>query len=1134
MSKHRVSRRRAPVVLWVVAWGAAGCKEKGEAPVEPAAGPVPFELQTTREIAAALFADGDRMAEARAALEPLLHRKPLLAEDLLRAAAVEVELNHGDLARPLVEQAAKLGDSSARLHYLRARIAYRDGDLDAAQREFERAAELATDDLPTQLMIAKCRYERGEGDMEAPLKRVMALGADVAGSWYTTAVYRQSMVSVRKGRSQEAAKLTLEFSQLQSRGIVQATEAEMERGNFGRLDFPRPTPPERAAPPPLPAWAGGRIVAPEFAGATQLLACDLLDDGNIERNADKQPVAWRIGATDLVGAGPAGIVAAVQGADGGFTAKRLWEKPVARVVPFDFAQDGDLDFWAVGPDGLELLVAEGGALAKSKVALPPLRSPPLDLQVVDFDHEGDLDLILVGAFGARLWRDDGASKEGAFVDATQAAGLEGIAALDWCDVDDVDSDQDVDLLMGGAAGVVLADNQRGGKFARRDVPLSAGVDPRCAPVVADLDGDGRCDLGFGDASGALLLATPSGKWAATKAPPPAPPLVRVACAPCDANGDTELDLLRWDTPALGAVVSLGSKFQQGSNALADGSTSGPAVLFPSGRGPAGDLARVTPAGLELLAAPDGGAATSLRLSLLGKKDNRRGVGAIVEVRAGASYQRIHWAGEPQRVGLAGAKQADWVRITWPNGVIQSEMAIPAGADRILEQKEGLIGSCPFLYAWNGKTFAFVTDVLGVTPLGLPMRPGALVPPDHDEYVLVRGDQLVPRAGRLELQFTEELREVTYFDHVHLEAVDHPAAAEVFPDEKFTFSPFPAPRLHAVVAPLAPRRALGSDGREWTAQIAHDDMEFAAPFTPYRGAEAGGGASTGQFLGLAPPHFLEVDFDPAALPKSGSLRLLMTGWFYWTDASVNVASSATPGIEFVPPILEVPDGKGGWRPSGPPVGFPAGKVKTMVVDVTDVLDRADPRLRIATTLRLYWDSIRLATDAHDAPTKVTRVDVARAELSRRGFSEPVELPGAQGLAWFDWDRLSKEPRWNQHPGLYTRYGDVRELVLTVDDRLVVMGSGDALSLAFDAAGLPALPDGWSRDWLVYLDGWAKDRDPNTVEALYVEPLPFHGMSGYPYGPDEHAPDDEAHRRWRQDWETRPATRWIEPLAPARPR
>ena len=90
--------------------------------------------------------------------------------------------------------------------------------------------------------------------------------------------------------------------------------------------------------------------------------------------------------------------------------------------------------------------------------------------------------------------------------------------------------------------------------------------------------------------------------------------------------------------------------------------------------------------------------------------------------------------------------------------------------------------------------------------------------------------------------------MTYLDHVHLEAVDHPAAAEVFPDEKFTFPPFPAPRIHAVVAPLVPRRALGSDGKEWTAELAANDLRFAAPFTPYHGADAGGPASTGQFPG----------------------------------------------------------------------------------------------------------------------------------------------------------------------------------------------------------------------------------------------------------------------------------------------
>jgi len=94
----------------------------------------------------------------------------------------------------------------------------------------------------------------------------------------------------------------------------------------------------------------------------------------------------------------------------------------------------------------------------------------------------------------------------------------------------------------------------------------------------------------------------------------------------------------------------------------------------------------------------------------------------------------------------------------------------------------------------------------------------------------------------------------------------------------------------------------------------------------------------------------------------------------------------------------------------------------------------------------------------------------------------------------------------------------------------MGSGDALTLHFPAASLPELPAGWRRDYLVFLDGWAKDRDPNTVDALFVEPFPFHGMSGYPYGADEHAPADESHLRWLLDWETRPARRWIAPLAP----
>jgi hypothetical protein len=56
----------------------------------------------------------------------------------------------------------------------------------------------------------------------------------------------------------------------------------------------------------------------------------------------------------------------------------------------------------------------------------------------------------------------------------------------------------------------------------------------------------------------------------------------------------------------------------------------------------------------------------------------------------------------------------------------------------------------------------------------------------------------------------------------------------------------------------------------------------------------------------------------------------------------------------------------------------------------------------------------------------------------------------------------------------------------------------------------------------------------LEALFVEPLPFHGMSAYPYGADEHYPDDDLHRAYRREWNTRPARQWVQSLALPRPR
>ncbi len=115
-----------------------------------------------------------------------------------------------------------------------------------------------------------------------------------------------------------------------------------------------------------------------------------------------------------------------------------------------------------------------------------------------------------------------------------------------------------------------------------------------------------------------------------------------------------------------------------------------------------------------------------------------------------------------------------------------------------------------------------------------------------------------------------------------------------------------------------------------------------------------------------------------------------------------------------------------------------------------------------------------------------------------------------------------------PGFYTRYGDVQPLLTATDDMPVIMGSGDELRLLFNPASLPVLKPGWKRDFLLLVDGWAKDADANTAFSTSVAPLPFHAMSAYPWRAGEHYPDDAVHRKYQKEYNTRPALKLLRPL------
>jgi tetratricopeptide (TPR) repeat protein len=809
----------------------------------------------------------------------------------------------------------------------------------------------------------------------------------------------------------------------------------------------------------------------------------------------------------------------------------------------DYDNDGATDLALSSGSGLQLFHNDKNGTFKDVTAAAGIKAgvAPAGLTFVDYDHDGDLDLYVTpdtslpisGRISGEnlLWRNNG---NGTFTDVTGAAGLKGETLTSAAIGSDYNNDRAVDLVLSGgsprlqdgptpALGTAIYENPREGKFIKRELWSSPLPSTTVAIAILDFNHDGWMDVAFTHptAPGVTLwknngaksfdvVKLPALNWSRA---------FGVAAFDYDNDGWVDLVAVGETKDGKGAIRLFRNLGPDGfKDVTADVGLDRIHLKDPravivgdyDGDG-ANDLLITQNHGPVVLLRNEGGNQNHwLRLALRGLNDNKSAIGTKVEVFAGATRQKYEIYGSsgylgqnsPQLLlGLGQNKQADVVRMLWPTGVLQDEVEIAANREQPYLEIDRRGSSCPTLFVWDGERYQLVDDMIGAGVVGHWVGPNERNVPRPAEYIKLDRKAIHLRDGEFSFHLTEPMEEAVYLDQVKLLAVDHPSKFDVFPNEYFASNP-PYPKF----------RVIQSRGAELPA-AAHD--EHGHDLLPsLRAHKYVGDFGLLPFHGFAKTHSMELDLG--APYQGGSLILLMHGVTeYYTATSVYAAHQAN--VESIPPYVEAQDAHGRWVRAVNDMGFPAGGPRTITANLSGKLPLGTKHIRITTNLQVYWDSIRIDRAPQDGAVELHEVPLRHAELTFHGFPRMIEGQ-PKGNLHYVYEEVSPTGPYAHQAGNYTRYGDVFPLLTSFDDRLVVFGPGDDISLQFSPAGLPALPEGWSRDYFFLVKGYEKDMDFYAADGFTVDPLPFQSMGSYPY-PGKSYPLDAAHLNYLLEYNTR---------------
>jgi hypothetical protein len=338
----------------------------------------------------------------------------------------------------------------------------------------------------------------------------------------------------------------------------------------------------------------------------------------------------------------------------------------------------------------------------------------------------------------------------------------------------------------------------------------------------------------------------------------------------------------------------------------------------------------------------------------------------------------------------------------------------------------------------------------------PVRPweNVLLP---EGLIKVRGEKYV-------VKLSEPMEEVCYLDSASLVRYKLPEGWRMTIDERMDVNdPQPTGEARFYRRWITPVAAKDDRGRDVTESLRDRDGKVVEGFELDR-----------RFVGFARDHSVELEFDREL---DGEAMIVADGWIEYPYSQTMFAAWQA-GVAYKAVSVEAMGKEGKWVLILDQVGYPAGMSRQMVIPLAkDRLPKGCRRIRLSTNQEIYWDRIFVAFPEPCPQAKRVEMPLVGAKLLQTGFA--TRKSGRRP----DYEYGKRAPLWDTRTqdGFYTRFGDVKELVESVDDAVAIFGPGEELEMEFKAAPGEGV-------FVLEVKGWCKDKDLLTKDGQTVEPIP----------------------------------------------